>query len=118
SKHEFCVRSLTLPGELIAADFEKHIDRKKLMRTYVKRKKLMVAQTKNKFQTAMDSDLFLAAYIQLIYEKKDHTELPTLLENRDFEGLETYFQEYIKVQCTSHFLGRSRAKKSRPRQPD
>lgn len=107
SKHEFCVRSLTLPGELIAADFEKHIDRKKLMRTYVKRKKLMVAQTKNKFQTAMDSDLFLAAYIQLIYEKKDHTELPILLENRDFEGLETYFQEYIKVQCTSHFLGSS-----------
>ena len=107
SKHEFCVRSLTIPGELIAGDFEKHIDRKELMRTYVKRKKLMVSQTKNKFQTAMDSDLFLAAYIQLLYEKKDHAKLSALLENRDFEGLETYFHEYIKVQCTSHFLGSS-----------
>ena len=108
STHEFSVHSLTLPGEWITADFEAHVDRKKLMRTYVNRKKRMVAQTKNKFKVTMDSDKFLSAYVQMIYEQKlKETDIAALLRERDFETLDTFFDQYQTSQCNSHFLGSS-----------
>lgn len=107
STHKFCVRSLTVPGRLISEDFERRIDRKELIRTYVKRKKIMVAHTAKKYRIAMESDRFVAEYIRLIYSKKDPAVCTALLEQRDFAGLETYFEPYIAIQCTSRFLGSS-----------
>ena len=108
STHEFSVRSLTIPGEYIASDFERHIDREKLIDTYVKRKKHMVSMTDDKFHTELQKDLFMASYIQMIYEKKlAETDLGALVESSDYEALEELFFEYISTQCTSHFLGSS-----------
>ena len=107
STHEFCVRSLTVPGRLISEDFERRVDRKKLIHTYVKRKRIMVAQTGRKYRIAMESDRFLAEYIRLVYSKKDPTVYATLLEQGNFDGLEAYFEQYIAAQCTSQFLGSS-----------
>lgn len=108
STHEFCVRSLSLPSELIAEDFEKHIDRKKLMRVYVEKKGRMVAQTARKFRVAMDSDLLVAEYYKMLCENKcSQVDLRELVDRRDYTALEELFSDYIGIQCNSHFLGSS-----------
>lgn len=108
STHEFCVRSMTVPGERIAADFERRINRKSLMRTYIKRKKIQVAQTANKFRVSMDADLFTAAKIQQLYDKKRKEEdFQEYLAKKDYEGLRNYFDAYLQVQCHNRFIGSS-----------
>lgn len=108
STHDFCVRSLTIPAKYITEEFEQHIDRKKVMANYIKKKKIRVAQTESRNQLLMDSDKFAAAKIQLIYEKKlPKTDLQTMLETEDYIALEEFFAEYIEAQCTSRLLGSS-----------
>lgn len=108
STHEFCVRSLTIPGRYIADDFEKRVNRKEITRLYVKKKKIQVSQTENKFKDGLDNYLFSAKRIEFKYKKKlAETNITELLKERNFDALEEFFDDYIKVQCTNHFLGSS-----------
>lgn len=108
STHTFCVSNLTIPGEVIGEDFERHVNRKALLRTYVKRKKLQVAQTENKFRAALDAYRFIEAKIRLVYEKKRRqADFRAMLEQKDYAALEAYFEEYIHIQCRNFFIGSS-----------
>ena len=108
STHEFCVRSLTLPGHFIADDFENRVNRKEITRLYVKRKKIQVSQTENKFKDGLDNYIFVAKRIEFKYKKKlAEVNITELLKERNFDAIEVFFDEYIKVQCTNHFLGSS-----------
>lgn len=108
SQHTFSVRSLSIPGELISNDFESRIDRKKLMKTYIKRKKIQIAQTENKFRSTMDSYLLVAEKVRLSYKKKlKNVNIEELLADRDYDAIEELFDEYIHIQCSNHFLGSS-----------
>ena len=104
STHEFCVQSLTIPGKYIADDFENRVNRKEITRLYVKRKKIQVSQTENKFKDGLDNYLFVAKRIELKYKKKlAEVNITELLKERNFDAIEVFFDEYIKVQCTNHF---------------
>lgn len=108
STHEFCVRSMTVSGEQITKDFEKRINRRFLMQTYIKRKKIQVAQTNNKFRVSVEADLFIAAKIQQLYDKKRTEEdFQKYLITKDYDALKRYFGEYIQVQCSNRFIGSS-----------
>lgn len=108
STHEFCVRSMTVPGKLIADDFERHVDREQLLNTYVERKKRMVAGTEDRFQTELKKDCFTSSLIKLRVERKlEGIDLRELTDKRDYEALNELFSEYLSVQCTSRFLGSS-----------
>ena len=108
SVHDFCVRSLTIPEEYIGNEFEQHIDRKKVVATYVKKKKIQMSLTEDRNQIRNDADEFVAAKIQLIYEKKLHNvDLSDMVEAKDYSALEEFFAGYMEIQCTSRFLGSS-----------
>lgn len=108
STHEFCVRSLTIPGEYIQKDFESRIDKERVRNLYVKRKKLQIAQTENKFTETMNIHRFCAEYVRLVYKKKIASEdFHQYLESRNFDRLEDYFSLYIKYQCSNNFVGSS-----------
>lgn len=108
STHEFCVRSLTIPEKYIYDEFERHIDRKKVMATYVKKKKIQMALTEDRNRIRNDADEFASAKIQLSYEKKlPGVDLRAMVEAEDYSALEEFFAEYMEIQCTSRFLGSS-----------
>lgn len=108
SIHDFCVRNLNVPGEVITADFETRIDRKKLLKTYVKKKKIQVRETENKFRVALESDQFVTAWVKMVYAEKRKTGgFQTFLNRKDYDSLEDYFKDYIQIQCSNRFLGSS-----------
>ncbi len=106
--HEFCIRSLSIPGKLITDEFERHVDRQKIRKLYVKKKKIQVARTEDKFNIEMINDKFIDQYMRLVYRKKlTDVKLDELLNEGNYCEIENLFEEYIKYQCTGRFLGSS-----------
>ena len=106
STHGFCVRSTTIPAAVILDEYKKHIDRDRLEKLYLKRKKMRVAQSENWLKKEAEENSFIAAKVKLDYEKKlAGVDLQALLDAKDYDALDELFNQYIDVQRTARFTG-------------
>jgi len=108
STHEFNVRNFNLPSTMIAKDFEDVINRKELDAMFLKRKYLWDEHANERVDIEIDLDVFAISRIKKIYEERMQTgDLSRLIEARDYEGLETFFSEFLEIQCQGKMLGSS-----------
>ncbi len=106
--HEYCVRNMNVPVSVIMGDFKHLMDHKSMVKTYVKKKKIQVRNTKNKFYQELGKEKFVEAKLQIIYaHKREKENFLDYLNQENCEALESYFEEYMCTQCTSRFLGSS-----------
>lgn len=105
--HNFCVRVENVNPDCVFNDFKRRVDYKELSKVYFDRKSMMIKNMKETFDIAINDEMLADAYIRYIYSKDDSDELMNQLSNGDYESIEKYFDKYLKVQCTSFYLGSS-----------
>ena len=108
SKHDFCVLDLNLPGKIVGDDYSKRVDYDDMSKSYFKWKKIQAKYSSQKVKTTLNSYVFAAKRIQLIYEKRmANTDLGALIAEKNYDALEEFFSDYIEIQCTNFYLGSS-----------
>ena len=108
STHDFSVRSFVFPYNIVAADFESHIDRKKMMSLFIKRKKLWEQTMESELRVKDEACQLQVLRLSYKYDKKlKNTDINKLLDDGDFDALREFFDEYISIQSSGEISGSS-----------
>lgn len=108
STHDFTVRSFTYPYSIIAADFESHIDRKKMMSLFIRRKFLWEKVMPDKLSVENEACQLQVLSVSYKYKKRlEGIDLELLLNTGDFDTLRELFNDYISVQNDGEISGSS-----------
>lgn len=108
SQHDFCVCDLNVPGEIIGNDYSGYIDYNEVSDVYLKWKKNQAKNSMYKFNNTLNSYMFAAEAVRLVYKKKGaNVDLYSMVREKNYEALDEYFEDYIKIQCTHVYLGSS-----------
>lgn len=108
SQHDFCVCDLNIPGKIIGDDYSNYVDYNEMSDVYLKWKKTQAKYSTLKVNKTLDDYKFAAERVRLIYKNKMvQIDYKALLTEKNYEALEEFFEDYIKIQCTHIFLGSS-----------